>query len=239
MILQLFSGGWDSTYLAFQNLKQQKDTTLLYINSNNIGDVDEIQKNCAIKVHEKYLNHLPLEIWEFSVPMRYYHINVAQSVLFTIAAFFYVANFSQTFEEVQMGDIMGDDSISFLEERQQLWESLFKTTSLKAPKLTTPLKKVTKQEVLLFLADKNLLWETSFCENHYKDNYYCGKCPSCKKVRYLLEDTSLFEKTLKFEDKEIELRYKQFRNLIHGRNRTNSRRSHSLFDREQQSIQVK
>lgn len=84
---------------------------------------------------------------------------------------------------IALGFVQNDDAISYLDEISAAYvamAALYRGHSI--PKLSFPLKKVSKQQAFVALPEKirNLV---TWCENHMEPDR-CGECVSCKRMKY-------------------------------------------------------
>jgi 7-cyano-7-deazaguanine synthase in queuosine biosynthesis len=134
----------------------------------------------------------------------------------------------ETTNEVCIGYVMNDCAISYLQEIKSIFKAYSKFTFKKFPKVTFPLSKIPKSEIVIDL-DKELKAEVVWCENPIvhreelkpcedknmvqsspKETYSpCGHCASCEHSpllpkRKLETVSSGFVETINnYEDKQI------------------------------------
>ena len=196
----LFSGGLDSTYLMWKALKDGHNAYPIYIsikNNSNKVTVEKQQSNLIIReLNNEFDTNINLH--EFA------NIEVGDSSNLTLPQPFLwstlvnVGGGLDDFDELQIGYVMGDDAIGYIDEIKKLYRAT-KPFIVKQPKLTFPITKVYKNEIVNRLPEQYLKLITS-CENPNlksygitinggitKDVKYrffepCGECLPCEKT---------------------------------------------------------
>lgn len=150
----LFSGGLDSTYLAYQNLKEGNNVFPYYIEILNNVSKSKIEKQQMAKVasvlrqdlgdNMRYpsmiaKNELNIDRWSDTLKFKQVPIWLLSTLYM-----------DQHFDEIQIGYVANDDSISYLNEIKKTYKAFDWMLSIKGPRptLTFPLAKKTKYEML-------------------------------------------------------------------------------------------
>jgi hypothetical protein len=198
-IAVLFSGGLDSTYLIWKNLKDDNEVYPVYI---------EIENNQTKTILEK--NRIKLLIKEFRKEFtnekdysgtRIHDIEYALKVTVSTSEFslyfkqipvwIFGTAFLQSLpvSEIQIGYVTNDDAVSFLEDIKKIYKS-YQAICEPMKRLTFPVSKVRKIEMAEQLP-KQYLDLIFSCENatiigsedaEIIDYEPCCSCPSCKRV---------------------------------------------------------
>jgi 7-cyano-7-deazaguanine synthase in queuosine biosynthesis len=191
-IIVMSSGGFDSTYLIWKNLEEGNKVFPVYIETT----IDPEQKKAEINALN-IICHYFSDIYGFSMincwPERL-ELNVTyakgiplqQSQVWIYGAFLFSQKEQKNFDEVQIGYIMNDCALSYLDELKNLWNAfnLFKhDASNKTPNLSFPIIKKLKFDIMNVLSEKcpEIFSFVHFCERP-KEKENCKECPSCKKA---------------------------------------------------------
>ena len=170
-VLLLFSGGLDSTYLLYKNLKEGNSVYAVYNQIRN-NDLQYKAELVAIKNIEKYFQKELKETNSMiSYGSNYELFNGNNSVLFqqipghisTIINFI-----RKDICEVQIGYTANNDAIPYLDDIKKIYYSYQSLFDHKLPQLRFPLKKLKKWQSYKELPEK------------LKD-YICF-CPNCMKI---------------------------------------------------------
>ena len=212
-VLILFSGGIDSTYLLHKNIIEQNDITLAYVNLDNNHVKTPIEKQQSAFILNEYNRDRkdPICLIDtISVTISAFlngQIYLTQPIIW-IFGMIYSGKLSDV-DEIQVGYVMNDDAISYLDDIQNLYKS-FEPFVHKLPKLVFPLKKEKKSEFYKELPDKikDLVFsceEAIFINNPSEvdlknisylsynknpdespiiDYRTCGECVICKRQKY-------------------------------------------------------
>lgn len=190
-VVVLFSGGLDSTYLVWKNLKDGNIVTPIYIEVKN----NEIK----VKLEEYYSKKL-MELFKEEYGDKIKPLKTIMSVdLFESGDYL---NFKQVpiwifgmvfinsglYDEIQVGYVIGDDAIGYVSDIEHIYHSFNRIMSEQLP-LKFPLIKILKYDIINWLP-KKYIDLTYSCENpkiiKELDNGYdfelCGDCPACKKI---------------------------------------------------------
>jgi len=194
-VIVLFSGGLDSTYLLYKNAKEGNIVQPVYIelkNNENKTIVEKQQAKLIInELHNEFgYNVRSLDIISSIEIYNASNVNFPQPLLWAISIPFVTGI---EYKEVQIGYVLGDDAIAYLEDIKHLYEST-KSFSYKFTPIKFPLIKKHKHDLLSELPQKYHNLITS-CENpilkHYGIKLYnnsyrfyepCCDCISCKKI---------------------------------------------------------
>jgi 7-cyano-7-deazaguanine synthase in queuosine biosynthesis len=194
-ILVSFSGGLDSTYLVYDNLRKGNTVTGLYTTiKNNINKI-RVETHQTKKLGKLFKEDFP---GQFTLDMGIgFDIPSSNDLIFKQTLIWLVSllyHHSSSYDEVQIGAVMNDDMISFIDDIKNIWES-FSFLNPKHPILTFPLMKNGKAQLSDSLPKKykDLV---VFCENPTiikdyglpeEDNFEftnCGECHSCKRYEF-------------------------------------------------------
>ena len=122
----LFSGGLDSTYLLWKNLKDGNEVTPIYVEIKNNSEKTKLELN-RIKLIHKYLKkdfgELLKDIhysYEITVEVRENSLYLRQVPLWILSIIF-----SQDLpvDKFEIGYVVGDDAISYLKEIKNIYRS--------------------------------------------------------------------------------------------------------------------
>lgn len=180
-----FSGGVDSTYMAWKALKDGHDISLVYVDILNNGAKPDREKKQAgliiTELNKEFKTHLNLEIIG-----RYEGIGVnfglPQAALWAFNAAMCMPDKNT---EVWIGYVMNDDAISYLADINKAYKAFESLNGGRTvPKLKFPLYKTCKQEIRSQLPG-NYLELTISCEApriaRHEEYYDCGNCAACKR----------------------------------------------------------
>jgi len=123
-ILVAFSGGLDSTYLVYDNLKKGHNVTGLYIEIKNNDNKVLVEKYQIEKISELFYKEFPtlfsLDMGsEIFVP-RAGDLSFKQIGIWLLGLLYHG---SSRYDEIHIGAVMNDDMISFIDDIQKIWES--------------------------------------------------------------------------------------------------------------------
>lgn len=197
-VLIPFSGGLDSTYLVWKNLKEGNDVTIVYFEIENNAEkvkLEKIHRAKIITLFQKefghgslHIPHLEYKILASGIINNY---SLIQVPIWMLGAFM---GSNHTYDEIQMGYVMNDDALSYLDEIRTLFNAYQPFSNDPLPKITFPIIRKHKTEMLRELPEIYLKYVYS-CENPNitKDNkeeieyHYCGQCVPCQKYKEKLE----------------------------------------------------
>jgi len=205
-ILVSFSGGLDSTYLVYKALKEGHLVTGIYTTIRNNEKKVKVEKHQIDMLNAYFQQEFPRQFkYEYGIDIMVYgycDLHLKQITIWLMSLLYH----GSKYDEVQIGAVMNDDLVSYINDLKNIWES-FKPLSNDLPKITFPLIKTPKWEVVEKLPQqyKDLV---VYCENPViikktkKKLIYenCGICNPCE--RY------------KFESKKWSFEYGQITNLI-------------------------
>lgn len=196
-VLILFSGGLDSTYLMWKNLKEGNKVYPVYFeitNNENKTIVEKQQIKLIIsELEREFDTHITINyVTNFGVLSYQDNVMFSQPLIWAISMPFSIDNYH---DEINVGYVSGDDAILYLNEIKQLYEAT-KPFTKKHLELRFPLveEKIYKQEIVDKLP-KQYHMLVSSCENprlknigfKYGLNTYrgfepCCNCVPCKKI---------------------------------------------------------
>jgi len=192
-VLILSSGGLDSTYLVYENLKKGNLVRTLYTTVQNNGHKPESEKKSLELQKEYFLKNFPnqLETYynnvEILISYPQDNLILKQIPLWIMSMLYYC----EGVDEIQVGYVMNDDAISFLEDIKGIYKSYEFLFDNKCPELIFPLTKTKKEEIINKIPQE-LINTIVFCEAPlYGGEKYkpCGGCAVCKRYK----NNGLFE----------------------------------------------
>ena len=196
-----FTGGLDSTYLVYKNLVEGNSVVLYYtILKNNVN-----KTKIELFTRDKLYNLFKVDFEKISYKDEYclneYNLKGFDNFdLLQIPIWIFdavVNNLQNEVDEIQIGYIMNDCAISYLNEIKKVYNSFNKLTNKKLIPFTFPLSKISKSTIINLLPEKYLkeVWTCeidnfnfSFNYNDLDKNLPCGKCVPCKNYERLVED---------------------------------------------------
>ncbi len=208
----LFSGGLDSTYLVYKNLKAGNHVQPYYIEVDNNDIKAIIEKQSVYLLYREFIKEFPdmIRVPKIIAKMtifREYNNNLkfAQVPIWLLSILFMDSNL----DEIHIGYIANDDSISYLQDIEASYNNLswlFHNT-IKIPKLLFPISKDTKYEALEKLPlqytrlifscetpilhnfrtrvrEEDITWYANSFLTKNSIHYYkiCGGCVPCRKI---------------------------------------------------------
>jgi len=209
-VVVLFSGGLDSTYLVWDNLKKGNVVIPVYFTITNNGDKPQLERNriklLYKKFHETYgdlikepENVMGVEITNLGSGLHFHQVPV-----WILGLQFCQISY---LNEIQIGYIMNDDVISYINDIKKIYNS-YKGILDKQIPLKFPLLKI-KKELIFKELPKKYRDLTVTCENpkiignenatilNYEP---CGNCPACvKKIHVCNEFDNIPENYRKSE----------------------------------------
>lgn len=207
----LFSSGLDSTYLIWKNLKEGNKVRPFYIEIKNNINKSKIEKQNIFILYEKFkaefgtqIEHpeliLALDVFRAWNGLKF------QQVPIWLFALNYVRD--SDVDEIQIGYVSNDDAISYTDEITKTYENqrwFFNNEKIKT-KLTFPLVKEKKEQMLKDMRDTEYIKHVFSCENptiveergektediygwkkDFLGEYFvkyenCGNCVPCNKI---------------------------------------------------------
>jgi len=192
-ILISFSGGLDSTFLVYDNLKKGNSVTGLYTTIENNRNKVIVEKNQIKKIEELFnkefpgMFHLHMGI-SYDVPYPG-DLTFHQITLWLVSLLYH----NSSYDEIQIGAVMNDDMISYIDDIKKMWNS-FKFLNEKLPPLTFPLVKTSKyhisrdlprkyKDLVAYCENPTILKEVD--ENNTELEFEnCEWCHSCKRYKF-------------------------------------------------------
>lgn len=198
-VIVLFSGGLDSTYLVWKNLKDGNTVYPVYFEISNNEVKTKLEKNRIELIHKKLKKefdadkpHYNSQLKEIHYPLTIGVSAYEESLYFKQVPIWILGIlFCQGLkaEEIQIGYVGNDDAISYLAEIQKVYKS-YQVISEPLKPLIFPLSKVRKYDMAMELPYKyrELIFS---CENatiigsedaeiiEYRP---CCKCVPCKTI---------------------------------------------------------
>jgi hypothetical protein len=195
----LFSGGLDSTYLIWKNLKEDNEVYPVYVEIENNGNKTILEKNRIKLLVKEFRKEFTNEkdysgrrIHDIEYVLRV-SVSTSESSLFfkQIPIWMFGTAFLQSLpvDEIQIGYVSNDDAISFLEDIKKIYKS-YQAICEPMKRLTFPLSKIRKIEMANELPKQYLALIFS-CENariigsedaEIIDYEPCCGCSSCKHI---------------------------------------------------------
>jgi 7-cyano-7-deazaguanine synthase in queuosine biosynthesis len=189
-VLVPWSGGLDSTYLVWSLLKGGHSVYGMYIDLQNNAEKVKCEKEALEKL-EAYIRskdcfggnlcRLPDSVVGIGHGGLF---DMKQNCIWMLHAAYHC---DTHIDEVQIGYVLNDCSVSFIPEMQRFWKALTAFTGLtskKLPPLKFPLIKHMKSEM-----EHEMPWDLTknvwFCEVPHGGKP-CGSCQSCTRQKDLL-----------------------------------------------------
>jgi len=218
-VFVLWSGGLDSTYLIYDNLTKGHYVRGGYVELVNNKFQVYKEKNSLCKLYDIFEANFGdqfsyTELVKFDVDNKGDYLWLPQPLIWLTSSLF----ISGSFDEIQLAYIMNDDAISYLEDLKKIHRS-YVPIAPGLPPIKFPLSKTKKEEIIERLP-KQYLKEISFCESD-EEIRYCGECPSCKRMKNLLNDISKYKDFFAFgvSDKSIQFEFdfgEETKHVING-----------------------
>lgn len=196
----LFSGGLDSTYLIWKNLKEGNEVYPIYIEIGNNIYKSILEKNRIDLLYRKFEEEFDVN-GEFDYQTRIHRADYGLKVdvnshgdglmfkQMPIWLFGMVFQCGNKLDEIQIGYVMNDDAISYINDIQKIYKS-YQSISDKLIPLKFPLVKTSKYQMAAELPPQYFELVVS-CENprivgseeapivEYEP---CCECDACKKI---------------------------------------------------------
>jgi 7-cyano-7-deazaguanine synthase in queuosine biosynthesis len=188
------SSGFDSTYLIWKNLKEGNKVIPLYVDTNINKDQKIIERNNLHTICEYFVRQFTYEKisrWQETVKVDVdasCKIILQQPQVWVYGAYIFSQKEDLIVDEIQLGYIMNDDALSFIDEIKGLWDALnkFQVSWRTNPisQLTFPLIKMPKEHLMEIAATQypDIFHKIHFCEFPKEDGSNCELCVSCKKA---------------------------------------------------------
>ena len=153
----LFSGGLDSTYLIWKNLKKGNTVVPYYIEIKNNKDKVILEKNRTELILEEFRKEFPNKVSNLCVGMEV-DINTCCGLKYTqmpiwmLGVLFFQ---DETIDEFHIGYVCGDDMISYLDDIKGIYDS-YKIFRKHKTKLKFPISKKHKYTLYSKLPEQYL-----------------------------------------------------------------------------------
>ena len=152
-IAVLFSGGLDSTYLVWKNLKEGNEVIPIYVEIENNETKSIIEKNRVKLLRTEFAKEFNAERRlmrdvEFAIKVSV-HANEGSLYFKQVPIWLFSAVFLQgmdSVDEIQIGYVSNDDAISYLDDIQNIYKS-YQTVSEPMKPLVFPLTKKKKYDM--------------------------------------------------------------------------------------------
>lgn len=193
-VVILFSGGLDSTYLVWKNLKDGNTVFPVYINICNNGEKSILEKNRVELLYHEFNNEFGDLIHSIKHGMDVSIISTNSDALVfkQVPIWLLGVLYSQyNADEIQIGYVMNDDVVSYITDIGNIYKSYSVIMDKMLP-LKFPLLKKSKYEMVDELPNNYLNLIVS-CENPIiigsrtaKHLQYepCCDCGSCRRIIY-------------------------------------------------------
>ena len=176
----MLSGGLDSTYLAYKELKDGNDITVGYVKMLNNTYKTEYEESARSRIIEMLREDFPDRSICDNGTVLEAHVRIADvsympQLMLLMSGCFHGSDMCDC---VKMGYVNGDSSIKYIDDILEMWNCMMKVRVGVAPELSFPLSKVSKDEICNSLPDKYLdvVWT---CENPNSDGTPCCSCGPC------------------------------------------------------------
>jgi 7-cyano-7-deazaguanine synthase in queuosine biosynthesis len=204
-VLVLFSGGIDSTYLVHDNLSKGNTVIPAYIEIKNNFSKIRLEKIVTKRLVNKFRElEYPGELR--NLVKHSIGVDISNEIGFGFAQlpawiFGLMYSINDYIDEVQIGYVMGDEIISYLDDIKKLYNSFAPLHTGKLPKLTFPLIKKHKENMFNEFPEE-ILELIMYCECPEYENrkyYKCGECKPCRMYKHIhdLDDTKIGSKVIK------------------------------------------
>ncbi len=192
----LFTGGLDSTYLMYKNLQEGHIIYPFYVNVNNNKNKAEIEIQQSNLIIEEFRKHYKQEINQLvnicDIDMHFINQNsyaLVQAPMWVFA----ISWLQGHFDEIQIGYVMNDCAISYLNEIKSIYKSfnkLYGREHKKQVPLTFPISKVDKISIFQQMPQyvKHLIFS---CEAPINGKCCNHNCDTCKKYQMLQINNNL------------------------------------------------
>lgn len=185
----LFSGGLDSTYLVWNNLKRGNEVFPIYFEIKNNGDKPKLEKNRVDILHRTFhetfpdLIHPPRYVMNIEVTDINTNLHLVQVPIWILGLLFSQIN---NLDEIQIGYVMNDDAISYIDDIKRVYNS-YKSLSDSLIPIKFPLQKYKKEMIVYELPEKYRDLTITCEEPRIKGSRdadilgynACGRCPAC------------------------------------------------------------
>jgi 7-cyano-7-deazaguanine synthase in queuosine biosynthesis len=200
-VLVLWSGGLDSTYVVYKNLKDGNGVLPVYGEIVNNEDKTLIEKQQVEILHKLFredydYSYLSNIVFNCKIEiLGSNHLDLLQLPIWLTTILY--SQYLKEADEVHIGYVCNDDAASYIEDIKKIYNSFAPLYSFKLPKLVFPIIKY-KKEHIINLLPKKYLKQTSSCETpeilnkkeikekekivKYK---LCGTCHPCKRRKEL------------------------------------------------------
>lgn len=200
----LWSGGLDSTYLIWKNLIDGNAVVALSVSLTNVHEHQLLSEKNArdsiIKyITNKYSNLIPnfrheeVGKLEFSFGSTKSQFTLSQPPIWIQFATYN----SNLLDEIQLGYVMNDDAISYLDDIRNLYQAYQSFMNNPLPPLVFPLTKIKKEDLYVSLP-KELRSMISYCESpilncNTDELHPCETCLSCNRHNAMLKNLAWLE----------------------------------------------
>jgi len=195
----LFSGGLDSTYLVWKNLKDGNIVQPIYIEIENNTNKTKLEKNRIELLYKEFIKEFSSDnIKSVNYPLSvgvnggFNSVSLKQVPIWIMGlltsqnnSLFYIDNIT----ELQISYVLGDDAISYLDDINSIYKAYNKIASQPLVPLRFPMTKTCKNQIADALPQQYLDLIVS-CEeprnvndeSEIFDYDPCGYCAACKKI---------------------------------------------------------
>lgn len=179
----LWSGGLDSTYLVWKNLKDGNDVVLGYVNLSNNENKTVMEKAAIDKLLPKlksmFSDYSRIHYLDTIVTIDVQANRNSQLPQFPAWLTSIVYSITSDIDEVQIGYVLNDDAIGWINDMKKLWQA-YRPLMISFATLKFPLVKTSKEDILNSLPNI-LLEDIWFCENPGNSKKPCKTCGPCKR----------------------------------------------------------
>lgn len=229
----LFSGGLDSTYLVWDNLRKGNIVHPFYFTIENNLNKPELEKNRVNLLYKSFyetygdLINPPEYVMSVEVMSIQSKLHLQQLPVWILGLQYCQMDF---LDEIQIGYVMNDDAISYIDDIRDIYQSYSKISDNQIP-LKFPLIKHKKEEIYSELP-KIYRDLTITCENptiinsdnsEILDYEPCGTCAAC--IRNISIRSYFNDIPENFNVTQIENSIKHLRNfgkIINEENKNNN-----------------
>lgn len=188
----LFSGGLDSTYLIYKNLKEGNIVVPIYIEIKNNAIKSKLEKNRIELLYNEFKSEFGNNLQYIEYVLKFDVYGCAHNLAFAQTPVWIVGLvYSQCLgiDEFQIGYCMNDDAISYLDEIKDIYYSFNKINCEPLKPITFPLVKEHKSQMfrilppqykdLIVSCESPILLNEDSKKIEYKP---CCECAPCKRI---------------------------------------------------------
>lgn len=191
----LFSGGLDSTYLVWKNLKDGNNVQPIYYEIDNNENKSKLEKNRIELLRNEFNKEFGGRVRDvkYCLKVDLKDLSSPNLCLKQVPVWIFGLVFSQYFDldEIQIGYVMNDDAISYIKEIKKIYKSFNSISFKNQIPLKFPLLKNKKHDLLNELPEKYKDLIVSCEQPHINEDIEssgilkykpCGRCDACERI---------------------------------------------------------